>query len=249
MSLLDNLVETGLTRHEAQLYLLLCREGVMSGYEAAKQTGISRSNAYLALAGLVSKGGAVLVDGEVSRYDALPIAEFCENKRRRLEHVLREIVADMPDRRTVTEPFLTIRGREHVINKMKNLLSQTSSRVYLALATDELQAVLPELHELCLQEKKVVLITEPPFALAGATVYHAEKKPGQIRLIVDSSIVLTGEISSGAQDEASCLFSRHQALVSLFKESMMNEINLIRASLPLTGTDKTGYKTKEDRND
>ena len=114
MSLLDNLVETGLTRHEAQLYLLLCREGVMSGYEAAKQTGISRSNAYLALAGLVSKGGAVLVDGEVSRYDALPIAEFCENKRRRLEHVLREIVADMPDRRTVTEPFLTIRGREQI---------------------------------------------------------------------------------------------------------------------------------------
>ena len=56
MTLLDNLVETGLTRHEAQLFLLLSTEGVMSGYEAAKQSGVSRSNAYIALAGLVSKG-------------------------------------------------------------------------------------------------------------------------------------------------------------------------------------------------
>jgi sugar-specific transcriptional regulator TrmB len=41
MTLLENLIETGLTRHEAQIYLLLNSEGVMSGYEAAKQSGIS----------------------------------------------------------------------------------------------------------------------------------------------------------------------------------------------------------------
>jgi hypothetical protein len=47
--------------------------------------------------------------------------------------------------------------------------------------------------------------------------------------LFDSSIVLTGEISDNSPEDSSCLFSRHQALVSLFKESMMNEISLIRA--------------------
>lgn len=227
MALLDNLIETGLTRHEAQLYLLLNAEGVMSGYEAAKQTGVSRSNTYAALAGLVSKGGAVQIDGEVTRYSAVPASEFCANKRRRHEQILREIQEDMPARREVSEPFLTIRGHAHIMDKLKNLISQAEHRIYLALATDELMQVLPEVRQLCKTGRKVVIITEHPFEQEGATVYHTIRKPGQIRLIVDSSIVLTGEISDNSPEDSSCLFSRHQALVSLFKESMMNEISLI----------------------
>ena len=227
MSLLDNLIETGLTRHEAQLYLLLNADGVMSGYEAAKQTGVSRSNTYAALAGLVSKGGAVQIDGEVTRYAAVPASEFCMNKRRRLEQILREIQEEMPARREVIEPFLTIRGQTHILDKMKNLISQAEQRIYLALAPDELHMVLPEVRQLCKMGRKVVIITERPFDLPGATVYHTSRKPGQIRLIVDSATVLTGEISDNSPSGSSCLFSRHQALVSLFKESMMNEISLI----------------------
>lgn len=228
MALLENLIETGLTRHEAQLYLLLSSEGVMSGYEAAKQSGISRSNSYIALAGLASKGGAVHIDGDVSRFAAVPISEYIQNKRRHFEQILDEIQTEMPVHREVAEPFLTIRGQENIMDKMKNLISQTRQRIYLALAPEQLQAVLPELSRLCELGRKVVLITSPPFELPGATVYHAAKQHGQIRLIVDSATVLTGELDETGQEESSCLFSRHQSLVSLFKESMMNEISLIK---------------------
>jgi len=242
MALLDNLIETGLTRHEAQLYLLLNTEGVMSGYEAAKKTGISRSNTYAALAGLVSKGGAIQIDGEVTRYAAVPASEFCANKRRHYDLILREIQEEIPARREVTEPFLTIRGQSHILDKMKNLISQAEFRVYLALAPDELSQVLPDIQRLCKLGRKVVIITEQPFDLSGATVYHTSRKPGQIRLIVDSSIVLTGEISDIRPEDSSCLFSRHQALVSLFKESMMNEISLIKvaAGQPAEAGDQDG---------
>ena len=52
----------GLTRQEAKIYLLLLTEGALSGYEASKRAGISRSNAYGALAGLVDKGAACLLE-------------------------------------------------------------------------------------------------------------------------------------------------------------------------------------------
>lgn len=55
MDNVERLMEFGLTRHEASLYILLTLEGSLNGYEAAKQSGISRSNAYNALAGLVDK--------------------------------------------------------------------------------------------------------------------------------------------------------------------------------------------------
>ncbi len=48
MNLEECLMKTGLTRHESELYIALCREGELTGYEAAKITGIPRANAYQA---------------------------------------------------------------------------------------------------------------------------------------------------------------------------------------------------------
>ncbi len=59
MNLVECLMKTGLTRNESELYIALCREGELTGYEAAKLTGIPRANAYQALAGLADKGGAI----------------------------------------------------------------------------------------------------------------------------------------------------------------------------------------------
>jgi sugar-specific transcriptional regulator TrmB len=228
MDLLDSLVETGLTRHEARLFVLLSGEGALSGYEAAKLTGMSRSNAYLALAGLTDKGGAVCIDGAVKRFAAVPVDEYCSNKLRHLQSVLSVVKDQMPAAREVAEPFLTVKGREHILDKMRNLILQANYRVYLSLATEEVLCVQDALVNLRDRGRKIVLITSPPFSLPGITVYHAMKKPGQIRLIADSETVFTGEIND--QGESSCLFSRHQALVTLFKEALINEIQLIMTS-------------------
>ena len=61
MDNVELLMSFGLTRQEARVYILLLGEGALSGYEAAKRLGISRSNAYAALAGLCGRrtGGAV----------------------------------------------------------------------------------------------------------------------------------------------------------------------------------------------
>ena len=68
MDNVERLMEFGLTRHEASLYILLTLEGSLNGYEAAKQSGISRSNAYNALAGLVDKGAAYIQEEDTVRY-------------------------------------------------------------------------------------------------------------------------------------------------------------------------------------
>ena len=49
MDNVELLMSFGLTRQEARVYVLLLGEGALSGYEAAKRLGISRSNAYAAL--------------------------------------------------------------------------------------------------------------------------------------------------------------------------------------------------------
>ena len=46
MDLNESLMCFGLTRQESNIYLTLLSDGALTGYEAAKRTGISRSNAY-----------------------------------------------------------------------------------------------------------------------------------------------------------------------------------------------------------
>ena len=79
----EELLHFGLTRQEANLYLTLLSHGELSGYEAAKLTGISRSNTYNALAGLVEKGAAYSMEENVVRYTAVPFREFSSNVIRR----------------------------------------------------------------------------------------------------------------------------------------------------------------------
>ena len=68
-SFVERLMDFGLTRQEAGIYECLLREGKTTGYEVAKQLGISRSNAYNSLASMTEKGAAYLVEeGTTKKY-------------------------------------------------------------------------------------------------------------------------------------------------------------------------------------
>jgi sugar-specific transcriptional regulator TrmB len=225
MNLTDAFIKAGFTKHESILYLTLCKEGELSGYEAAKHTGISRSNAYLALAGLVEKGGAYRIDGATIKYLAVPVTELVKNIRRQMDQALTFIVENVPLMDEPLEPFITITGASQIINKMKNIINGATERIYLSCAQTELLLVEDEITAARDKGLKIVLITAPPYRLSGVTIYYHEKAPGQIRLIADTSYVLTGEISPGGQ--STCLYSRNKNLVQLIKDSLTNEIKLI----------------------
>lgn len=225
MDILDCLVKAGFTRHEAMLYVTLCKDGGLTGYEAAKLSGIPRSNAYLALAGLVDKGGAFRVDGDTSKYTAVPSTELVFNLRRRQEETFEYIEKNCPKREDTKEPYFTIIGTENVINKMSHIISHAKERIYISTSPAELDYVRKELTAACDRELKVVVVTSEGFDMKGATIYLNEKQPGQIRLIADSAHVLTGEIKLSGVSTA--LYSRNSNLIDLIKDSLKNEITLI----------------------
>ncbi|MVB12783.1 Sugar-specific transcriptional regulator TrmB [Caprobacter fermentans] len=219
------LTHFGLTQQEAKLYWALFSQGDLTGYEAAKVTGISRSNAYSALSGLVEKGAARLMEGAAARYTPVPVAEFCGNCIYSLQKDAKELSLLQPKRRTDSEGYITIAGKKHILLKMRNLLRGAEERVYASMSAELIVRILPELRGMTERGLKVVVITDHPLDLPGATVYCTEKKQKQIRLIADSSSVLTGDLDDG--ENSTCLYSKKDNLVSLFKEDLKNEIRLI----------------------
>lgn len=225
MDLLDMISQFDFTRQEASIYITLLSEGELNGYEVAKILGISRSNTYSALASLTEKGATYAIEGTAVKYTAVPIKEMCDNRIKKLEHLKSILISNMPKKKQESEGYITIKGSENILNKMKNMILEAEERVYISVSRSIFDKVLNELESVIKKGIKTVVIVNEKTELEGAILYYSDKTKGQIRLIVDSKYVLTGDLDNG--EDSTCLYSKKKNLVDLIKESLKNEIQLI----------------------
>ena len=224
-ALLDKLMLFGLTRQEASIYLCLAANRELSGYEVSKITGISRSNVYNALASLVEEGAAYLLEGSTNKYTSVEVEEFCQNKIRYLEKAKAELVRDMPKNNKDCDGYITISSHKHIMDRIHSMLSNVNYRVYISMPLEFLEKCREDILSLIEAGKKVVLIVSDEVSFPGAITYITDKKEQQIRLIVDSEYVLTGDMTGSPAD--TCLYCGQKNFVNVFKESLKNEIKLI----------------------
>lgn len=245
-TLIEKLLLFGLGRQEASIYLCLLKKGELTGYEVAKLTGISRSNVYNGLAALTEHGAAYIMEGNSTKYVAVSMEEFCDNRLHYLKEVREELLRSCPKQMLATEGYITIEGHRHICDKIHHMLLGATQRIYFSAVSAFIGQWEEELRELCRRQIKVVLISEElPGNLAeeeanGRIIFYrslpvsrewegnAEEKAKQIRLIIDSAYVLTGEVFGSATD--TCLYSAQRNFVDVFKEAMHNEIRLIELS-------------------
>jgi sugar-specific transcriptional regulator TrmB len=225
MNSVEQLIQFDLTRHEASIYLSLISEGDLNGYEVAKATGIARSNTYTSLASLVEKGGAYIIEEATVRYTPVPIEEFCENKIKKLKKMKTDLIENMPKKRNVELGYITIKGENNILNKLKNMILEVKKRIYISVSNQILNEIKQDLKVAVEKGIKVVVITNGSFFLEGAIIYITEQSLEQIRLITDSTNVLTGDINAG--EHSTCLYSQKKNLIDLFKDAMKNDIRLI----------------------
>lgn len=226
--MIEELMNFGLTRQEATVYLALCRFGTMSGYEVAKQTGISRSNAYNTLAGLTDKGAAYVNNGATMKYTAVDVSEFCENKIKGLKKDKEHLIAHVPKEKEPCEGYLTISGDGHIRDKILHMFQETEKRIYVSMAAAGLKEFAQDFVTLKERGIKIVIITDCEISQEGIKLYPTEIEENQIGIITDSRNVLTGEYGLGT--ESTCLYSEAKNFVQVFKNLLSNQIKLIEIS-------------------
>lgn len=232
-TVLEKLVNFGLTRQEANIYLCLFSQGEQNGYEVAKYTGISRSNVYSSLSALADKGAAYLIEGSSSKYMAVPIEEFCENKIRNLNKEKEYLVEHIPSVKKKEIGYITISGSRNIWDKMICMIREAEKRIYISASINVIEKLQDELTKVLQSGIKLVLITDGkaqnPEKLEGGIWYCGTPRKSNIRLIVDSEYALTGELTGGRED--TCLYTGQKNFITVFKESLRNEIELIQLQL------------------
>jgi DNA-binding MarR family transcriptional regulator len=90
-----DLTPFGFTPTESSVYFALLNRGPSTGYGIARELSIARANAYQALRGLVSKGGAIVVDGHPARFRAVRpdvlLAQITEQQAGRLDRLQQDL--------------------------------------------------------------------------------------------------------------------------------------------------------------
>lgn len=223
---IDALQALGFTGQEAALYRALLEHGELSGYEAAKETGISRSNAYHALASLVDKGFASRVEGESTRYAALSLEDVGRLVRSRQEMSIKKALAAAPQVKQGGTPFLSVSGRAAVLERMRLLCQGADDRLYLALDATDLEEIREDLAESLARGIRLTVLCNRSWELDGAVVHVRRKARGPVRIIADGRRVLTGELD---QARGECVFSENPHLVNLIKDSLTHEIQIVQA--------------------
>lgn len=227
----------GLSRQEALVYRNLLLYGKQTGYEIAKETGISRSNVYGTLSILAEKGAAYVLEEGAKKYIPVKLEEFCGNWLRRLEEEERWMRENLPDTREVEEGYITIEGDANIRDKLHNLIKNAAERIYISGTGAYIREFSEDLEQLLKKGRKVVILTDEDVTFPGASIYLTENKGKQIGVIADSRYALTGEY--GGESMNTCLYSGQKNFVELFKNALANEIQLIRIGQQSTsGTKK-----------
>lgn len=220
----EKLKEFGLTGQEALIYETLLKKGAMSGYEVAKETGISRSNVYSSLSGLVEKGAAYVCEGNSVKYIATDIKTFTKNSLRKLEKLAKELERELPGKTEKKRGYITITGTRHIKDKIYEMMEACEYRLYIMAEWRFLKEHEEALDALTKKGLKIVILSDS-CEISGAIYYKTEPPKGQIRFITDSNNVLTGALNG--EDNDTCLYSEEENLVEIMKEALKNKIELI----------------------
>lgn len=221
MDLIQSLKKIGFTQQEAILYIYLGKHGELTGYEAAKLSGISRSNAYAALSSLVDKGYAHVIQGTSAKYIAIPKEELIRNADRSFHENIAYINKHLEFDQTQQEAYITITGGQNIINKFKNIIAIAEERIYISCDKDILDKIENELKDAIGRGLKVVILSSTPINNIGDYIYYpASSSSESFKTIIDTKEVLAGTLKQS-------LYSKNKTLVALIKESFINEIAVI----------------------
>lgn len=225
MSFTEALHKLGFSPIEANVYITLCKHGALTGYEVAKFTGISRSNVYAALYSLQDKGKCHVCEGETTKYTALSKEELLLITKREFEDIYVSLEQHYPQGVEANEPYITIKGYDNVVDKMRNCILLCQSHLYLMCSSDYISLLGSTLNEMS-EQCRISIICEQPLTLSPQiTTYQRQKSVQGFHMIIDTKSVLTGELSIAASQ---CLFSKNETLIRLMRESFITELDMIR---------------------
>lgn len=162
-NLMTPLLELGLNKYEAKVYLTLIGEGISTAKNISDITGIPYGKVYEIINTLAIKGFCNTLPSKPMKCQAISPKEAIktakkntEEKYEKLEkHILKELEPMFAESKKFIEPkgiFWIINGRANVVKKMDELIQKAKKNICIQCSPNSLSRLI--LHKELLQEAK-----------------------------------------------------------------------------------------------
>lgn len=231
MKIPARLLDLGLTQYEITAYLALLGRNPLNGSRLSRKSGIPRARIYDVLDSLSAKG--LVIDLGGGRYVPLPPEELIKRLRNSfesslglLEEKIKEASLDASH-----ELVWTIRGREEVLAKARDMIGSAGAEIYTRLFPQEGAALAQDLtraESAGIQVKYIAM--GPPEGSFEFQVIHPgattiEKSLGgrTFDLVVDREEILVGMFENGREDESPINWARNHWFVTATRDSLRHD--------------------------
>ncbi|UCG02286.1 MAG: hypothetical protein JSW11_22185 [Candidatus Heimdallarchaeota archaeon] len=147
--LIDDLMETNLTRNEARAYIALLPLETATASKLVEKTGIPDSKIYRTMDNLQKKGLIILQEGVPKKFIAVHPIEAMENLRtifkteftRRMasiDKLIESLVPIYQDHEESPKIAYIIKGKSNIFNHAKRLIDEATSSITLMMPNKEL---------------------------------------------------------------------------------------------------------------
>lgn len=154
--LLLHLRNLGFTEMESKIMVELATKGQASGYEVAKQLGVSRSNVYAALQRLTQQGYVRCGEGEPARYSVLDPEELATMISGRVQASLAYMESEMPRGGPVSPSFYNVEGDRNVTGALIRQLNLAAQEIVVDVWREEASLLRSELEQAELRGVKLL---------------------------------------------------------------------------------------------
>jgi len=184
-SVVDHLSELGFSGAEAAVYVALLQEPKATGYRIARLAGKPVPNTYKALDALHKKG-AIIVDesGRGRTYTALPVSEFFEGMKRRLDTMRGHLEEELKGLTTgaVEGGIYQLTTPDQVYGRAKTMLREAKGVALVDIFPRPLAHLRGDLEAAAKRGLKIWMMVYEPGEVKGCEVIAPKKSSMQLAI-------------------------------------------------------------------
>ena len=182
-SVMDHLTELGFSGAEAAVYVALLREPKATGYRIARLAGRPEPNTYKALDALHKKG-AVVVDetGRGRTYTALPVRDFLDGMKRRLDTMCVHLEAELKGLTagSIEGGIYQLNTPDQVYGRAKTMLREAKGVALIDIFPEPLEQMRGDLETAAKRGLKICVMVYEPCEVKGCEVIAPKSPASQL---------------------------------------------------------------------
>ncbi len=247
---IDQLSRLGFSQPEARAYLALLGKSPATGYEVAKNSGLSRGQVYETL-GRLEGVGAVQRSLE-GKYVAVPFREFAHDKLATVRDAIKEVEQALPRlSETRGEAALIVYGYANMVLRALEIVHGARRNVFLACFPPELDKLADELVAAKARGVDVNVLSYGDCHVAGLDVVQHHGifvvRTGNggrsFHLVADRHAGMMGVVRE-IEEDTSALWSRNEYFCTSVMKYVAADMSILRIFEALPRTELAKLKRK-----